>query len=56
MAIIKSSEKTTISVFREYKLKADKITQIADKVNIEATNNNLTLISNKKVVMRGNKR
>jgi hypothetical protein len=57
MAIIKQAKNMTITVKNEYILTVGgKLEKIANKMNVEATHDNLTLISNKKIVSHGNKK
>ena len=53
MAIIKKAKNITIKVNKDYTLIAGTITEIADKITVTATKGNLTLSSNKKVIMQG---
>jgi hypothetical protein len=53
MAILKQAKNINIFVKGDYIVKAGKLTEIADKINIEAKNDDLTLISNKKVLIHG---
>lgn len=53
MAIIKKAKNITIKVNKDYTLVAGAITEIADKITITATKGNLTLSSNKKIIMQG---
>ena len=56
MAIIREAKKMTIRVTGEHHIRAGKLTEIAEKINIEATHDNLFLISNKKVQKEGEKK
>ena len=53
MAIIKQAKNIKVVVNKDYFVKAGKITEIADKVNVESFKENLSLNSNKKVVQEG---
>ncbi|KMQ67968.1 hypothetical protein ACM39_11595 [Chryseobacterium sp. FH2] len=53
MAIIKQAKNMNITVKGTYTVIAGSITEIADKITITATTGNLTLSSNKKVVIQG---
>lgn len=53
MGIIKKAKNITIKVNKNYTLVAGTITEIADKITVTATKRNLTLSSNKKVVIQG---
>jgi hypothetical protein len=55
MAINKRANNIRIKLRNNYTLVAGKLIKIADQMNIEATEGNLTLISNKKIVSQGNK-
>lgn len=56
MAIIKHAKNMNITVETEYKLSVGgKLEKVANKINVEATQHNLILISNKKIVADGNK-
>lgn len=57
MGIIKQSKNMIITVTTDYELTVGgKLEKIANKMNVEATHDNLTLISNKKIVSDGNKK
>ncbi|HEX8577091.1 MAG TPA: hypothetical protein VF677_12425 [Flavobacterium sp.] len=53
MGINKSAKNINIYVKGNYTIKAGTITEIADKITISATNGNLTLTSNKKIIIEG---
>jgi hypothetical protein len=53
MGILKQAKNIKIIAKGDYFVKADKLTEIADKVNIEAKNENLTFSSNKKIQVQG---
>lgn len=53
MAIIKTAKNITINVKGQYTMIAGTITEVAHKIIITATKENLVLGSNKKVVMQG---
>ncbi|PWK02090.1 hypothetical protein BC749_101150 [Flavobacterium araucananum] len=56
MAINKISKNRTVMVKNDYNLiVGGKLTKIANQFNMEATTENLTLISNKKITSDGNK-
>lgn len=56
MAIRKTAKNITITVKDTYSLTVgNKLEKIAQKVNVEATKENMVLASNKKIVSRGNK-
>jgi UDP-2,3-diacylglucosamine pyrophosphatase LpxH len=57
MAITKQAKNINILVKGDYNLiVGGKLEKVANKMNIEATNGNLTLISNKKIIIHGDKR
>ncbi|MDL2145128.1 hypothetical protein QQY79_21595 [Flavobacterium tructae] len=57
MAINKISKNRKVIVNNDYSLVVGgRLTKITNKFNIEATRENLTLISNKKITSNGNKR
>ncbi len=57
MAIRKQAKNMTITVDSDYKLiVGGKLEKLAQKINVEATRENLILASNKKIVSDGNKR
>lgn len=55
MAIIKTAEKITIKIKNNYVAFAKTIYETSEKVEIVATKENLTLASNKKIQIKGNK-
>lgn len=56
MAIIKQARNITIEVIQKYELRVGvKLEKIAQVMNVEATSQNLSLASNKKIVSSGNK-
>ncbi len=56
MAIRKNAKNITIKVQNSYNLVVGgKLEKIANKINVEAQKDNLTLASNKKIVSEGNK-
>ncbi|VXC01400.1 conserved hypothetical protein [Flavobacterium sp. 9AF] len=56
MGIHKKAKNMTITVVSDYNVKVGgKFEKITTKLNVEATNGNLNLISNKKIVTDGNK-
>ncbi|WP_157821837.1 hypothetical protein [Tenacibaculum sp. Bg11-29] len=56
MAITKQAKNITITVNNHYELVVGEILEkVADVINIEATNENITLASNKKILTKGNK-
>lgn len=56
MAIIKQAKNITIEVIQKYELRVGvKLEKIAQVMNVEATAQNLSLASNKKIVSSGNK-
>ncbi len=56
MAITKQARNITITVKNNYQLfVGDKLEKITELLNIEATNENLTLGSSKKITSQGNK-
>ncbi|QXU41161.1 hypothetical protein [Pedobacter sp. D749] len=56
MAIIKQAKNITIEVIQKYELRVGvKLEKIAQVMNVEATSQNLSLASNKKIVSSGNK-
>ena len=57
MAIIKKAKNMTIIVNNNYNLNVGgKLEKIAEKINVEATEKNLVLASNKKIVSEGKKK
>lgn len=55
MAIKKQAKNIEIKVVDKYHLfVGKKVEKVAEKVNIEAINENLTLVSNKKINAKGN--
>jgi hypothetical protein len=57
MAITKQAKNITIEVKDKYQLYVGgKLEKIADKINMEATDGNLTLNCNKKIIINGDKR
>ena len=57
MAIIKNAKNMTIIVNNNYNLNVGgKLEKIAEKINVEATEKNLVLASNKKIVSEGKKK
>ena len=57
MSITKTAKNITIKVKEDYKLIVNgKMEKIANEVNIEATEENLTLVSNSKINLRSNKK
>ena len=57
MAIIKNAKNMTIIVNNNYNLTVGgKLEKIAEKINVEATEKNLVLASNKKIVSEGKKK
>jgi len=56
MAIIKTAKNITIEVTETYLIKAGKLTEQANAINIEAKKENLSISSNKKVQIHGNKK
>ena len=57
MAINKISKNRKVIVNKDYNLiVGGKLTKITNQFNIEATQENLILISNKKIISDGNKR
>ncbi|MDI9309680.1 MAG: hypothetical protein QM535_05655 [Limnohabitans sp.] len=57
MSITKTANNITIKVKEDYKLIVNgKMEKIANEVNIEATEENLTLVSNSKINLRSNKK
>ncbi|MCV9926741.1 hypothetical protein OIU83_03730 [Flavobacterium sp. LS1R49] len=55
MAINKTAKNLTIEIKNKYTCIAKTIYETTGKVEIVATKDNLTLVSNKKVIIRGNK-
>ncbi|MBE7635088.1 hypothetical protein [Tenacibaculum finnmarkense] len=56
MAIIKQAKNITITVAKDYQLfVGEKLEKIAEQINIETKTANLSLISGKKIVAKGNK-
>ncbi|MEH3113218.1 hypothetical protein [Pedobacter terrae] len=56
MAIIKQAKNITIEVIQKYELRVGiKLEKIAQVMNVEATSQNLSLASSKKIVSSGNK-
>jgi hypothetical protein len=56
MAITKQAKNITIIVKGEYNLYVGgKLEKVANKINIEATQGNLTLNCNKKIIIHGDK-
>ena len=55
MAINKSAKNLYITIENKYYSMAKTFVETAEKVEIVATEKNLTLLSNKKVQMKGNK-
>ncbi|MCX2583057.1 hypothetical protein [Pedobacter sp. MR22-3] len=56
MAIIKQAKNISIEVIQKYELRVGvKLEKIAQVMNVEATAQNLSLASNKKIVSSGNK-
>lgn len=56
MAVRKSAKNITIKVQNKYNLiVGGKLEKIAEKINVEATKENMVLASNKKIVSKGNK-
>lgn len=55
MAINKVAKNLFITVDNEYHSSSQKFEETAEKVEIVATDKNLTLVSNKKVQLKGNK-
>jgi hypothetical protein len=56
MAIIKQAKNITIEVIQKYELRVGvKLEKVAQVMNVEATSQNLSLASNKKIVSSGNK-
>lgn len=56
MAIYKISKNRKVTVNQDYNLMVGgKLTKITNQFNIEATKENLILISNKKIISDGNK-
>ena len=56
MGIVKRAKNMTINVKSDYNLTVGgTLEKIANKMNVETLKNNLTLISNKKIVADGNK-
>ncbi|WP_185965947.1 hypothetical protein [Flavobacterium sp. ZT3R18] len=55
MAINKSAKNLYITIDNKYYSLAKTFVETADKVEIIATEENLTLISNKKIQLKGNK-
>ncbi|MET3036298.1 hypothetical protein ABXT08_09365 [Chryseobacterium sp. NRRL B-14859] len=56
MAIIKTATNISIKVNDSYHLSVGKkVEKIAQKINVEARNENLILASNKKIISQGNK-
>lgn len=56
MAIIRQARNITITVSQHYELLVGvKMEKVAQVMNVEATSNNLSLASNKKIVSSGNK-
>lgn len=53
MAIIKQAKNIQINVAKDYFVKAGKISEVSDKVNIEAFKKNLNLISGRVVHQHG---
>ena len=53
MAIIKQAKNIKVIVNKSYSVKAGKITEIADRINIESFKENLSLNSNKKIIQEG---
>ena len=57
MAIRKNAKNMTIIVTNDYNLYVGgKLEKIAEKINVEATKENMVLASNKKIIADGNKR
>lgn len=57
MAIRKTAKNMTIIVNSDYNLTVGgKLEKIAEKINVEATEKNLVLASNKKIVSEGKKK
>ena len=57
MAIRKNAKNMTIIVINDYNLTVGgKLEKIAEKINVEATKENMILASNKKIVSTGNKK
>ena len=57
MGINKISKNRKVTVNQEYNLVVGgELTKIANQFNVEATQENLILISNKKIISDGNKR
>ncbi|MDN3693882.1 hypothetical protein QWZ06_17125 [Chryseobacterium tructae] len=55
MAIRKTAKNISIEVKDSYHLTVgNKVEKIAEKINVEATRDNLTLASNKKIVSKDN--
>ncbi|SDD43852.1 MULTISPECIES: hypothetical protein [Pedobacter] len=56
MAIIKQAKNITVEVIQKYELRVGiKLEKIAQVMNVEATAQNLSLASSKKIVSSGNK-
>ena len=56
MAIIKQAKNITLEVIQKYELRVGvKLEKIAQVMNVEATSQNLSLASSKKIVSSGNK-
>lgn len=56
MAIIKQAKNITVEVIQKYELRVGiKMEKIAQVMNVEATAQNLSLASSKKIVSSGNK-
>ena len=57
MAIRKTAKNMTITVISDYNVVVGgKLEKITNKFNVESTEGNLTMISNKKIVSDGNKK
>ncbi len=55
MAILKQAKNIDIKVVDKYHLfVGKKLEKVAEKINIEATKKNLELISNKRILSKGN--
>ncbi|WP_456312446.1 hypothetical protein [Pseudomonas shirazensis] len=55
MAINKTAKNLKIKITKNYTCMAKEIDETSGKIEIVATKENLTLISDKKIIIRGNK-
>ena len=55
MAINKTAKNLSVKIREKYICIAKESTETSDKIEIVATKENLTLMSNKKIIIRGNK-